>query len=88
MPRPSDAARVAREILTRPDDRHHLYPLGKVAGLRLLRLCRVLDRFLEVGWLADGWERQGAPGVPPRRYYVLTDLGRREMPSLLVRIEA
>jgi hypothetical protein len=80
----SDAARVARELLARADERHYLYPLGKLCGLRLLHVRRVLDRFLAVGWIEDGWEdpAKSAPN-PPRRYYVATELGRREMPSVL-----
>lgn len=84
--KPSDAAKVARVFLARPDDRQHLYPLGKLAGRRLIHVGRVLNRFMEIGWIEDGWE-DGADERWRRRYYVLTDLGRREMPSLLVRSE-
>lgn len=80
--RPSDAARIAREFLRDPEARQHLYPLGKLVGLRLIRVTRVLDRFMAVGWIVDGWE-EGSDPRWPRRYYVATDLGRAEMPAIL-----
>jgi PadR family transcriptional regulator, regulatory protein PadR len=45
----------------------------------------VLQRMLDEGWLADGWEDQAEAGRekrPPRRYYEVTDLGRSELGAI------
>jgi len=39
----------------------------------------LLQRMLDEGWLADGWEEQDLAGRakrPPRRYYELTEAGK------------
>ena len=54
------------------------YDLGKRARVRSGVLYPILQRLLDEGWLADGWETQDeVVGRPPRRYYELTDQGRR-----------
>jgi PadR family transcriptional regulator PadR len=43
----------------------------------------MLSRFLEAGWLEDGWEDVDATGGrPPRRYYTVTDAGRTGLAEL------
>jgi PadR family transcriptional regulator PadR len=45
-----------------------------------------LQRMLDEGWLADGWEEEDQAGKakrPPRRYYELTDPGRMELGALI-----
>ena len=46
----------------------------------------VLQRMLDEGWLADGWEDQAHPGKgkrPPRRYYEVTNEGRIALGALV-----
>jgi PadR family transcriptional regulator PadR len=45
----------------------------------------MLTRMLDEGWLTDGWEEDAAtrPKRPPRRYYEITDEGRRLLGALL-----
>jgi PadR family transcriptional regulator, regulatory protein PadR len=70
-------------IMVAPDDRHWGYELSKAAGLRSGVLYPILQRMLDDGWLTDGWEDpSGIQGRPPRRYYELTDAGRRELGAL------
>lgn len=60
------------------------YDLGKRARVRSGVLYPILQRLLDEGWLSDGWETEDeAIGRPPRRYYELTDLGRRELGGVI-----
>ena len=46
----------------------------------------VLQRMLEEGWLADGWEDHAQTGRakrPPRRYYELTDAGKAALGAVI-----
>jgi PadR family transcriptional regulator, regulatory protein PadR len=46
----------------------------------------LLQRMLDEGWLADGWEDRvqvGEAKRPPRRYYELTDEGKIALGALL-----
>jgi len=48
----------------------------------------MLTRLLDQGWLTDGWEDPTTTiqqKRPPRRYYELTDLGRRELGAVVQR---
>ena len=61
-------------------DVHYGYDLGKRARVRTGVLYPILQRMLEEGWLEDHWEDTAAArGRPPRRYYTVTDAGRREL---------
>jgi PadR family transcriptional regulator PadR len=51
--------------------------LRRAAQLHSTRLYPLLTRLLERGWLADGWD--GSSPAEAQRYYVLTDVGRREL---------
>lgn len=83
MRRTMALGKVAKVLSERPDHKHWGYELGKEAGLRSGILYPILRRLLEEGWLTDGWESLSeALGRPPRRYYELTDLGRRELTAL------
>lgn len=66
-------------------DRHWGYDLSKRAGVRSGVLYPLLTRLLDAGWLTDGWEdpSQLTERRPPRRYYELTDSGRRELGAVL-----
>jgi PadR family transcriptional regulator PadR len=64
---------------------HYGYDLSRKAGVRSGVMYPILRRMLEDGWLADGWQDAAETGGrPPRRYYSLTDKGRRELGAVLV----
>ncbi|HMJ76103.1 MAG TPA: helix-turn-helix transcriptional regulator [Iamia sp.] len=72
--------RVALIVMSDPHGRFYGYPLSKAAKIRSGVLYPMLDRMLEDRWLDDSWELPDETGAKrPRRYYTLTDLGRREL---------
>ena len=73
------------EIRANPDGRHWGYEMSRESGLRSGVLYPVLHRMLDEGWLVDGWEEMTKEGRrrPPRRYYEITDEGRRQMGAVL-----
>ncbi len=72
---------VAAALMADPAGRHWGYRLSKVAGVRSGVMYPILTRLLGEGWLIDGWEDPTTltEKRPPRRYYELTDTGRREL---------
>jgi PadR family transcriptional regulator PadR len=77
---------LAQALMADPVGRHWGYELGKTSGLRSGIVYPALSRMLEDGWLSDGWEEQwegSSRKRPPRRYYELTDRGRRELGALI-----
>ncbi len=72
-------------MMSDPEGRHWGYELSKQAGVRSGVLYPVLHRLLDEEWLRDGWEEMTGPGRrrPPRRYYEITDEGRRQMGAVL-----
>src|SRR4051812_8925743 len=83
-------AQVAAAIMATPDDRFWGYGLVKRSGVRSGVLYPMLTRMLDEGWLTDGWEDPNTISNkrPPRRYYELTDLGRRELAALQIMRES
>jgi PadR family transcriptional regulator PadR len=81
MRRTRQLVEVAAVLLADPDGRHWGYDLIRKSGVRSGVLYPMLTRMLDEGWLTDGWEdrAQIVEKRPPRRYYELTDLGRREL---------
>jgi len=78
------AVQVAQALMEDPLGRHWGYELSKRSHVRSGVMYPILQRFYEQEWLADGWEEQtGRRRRPPRRYYQLTDTGRRELGALL-----
>ena len=66
--------------------RHWGYELSKRSGVRSGVMYPILQRMLNEGWLADGWEDQPQAGRakrPPRRYYELTDEGKAALSAVL-----
>ncbi|HEY3478722.1 MAG TPA: helix-turn-helix transcriptional regulator [Amycolatopsis sp.] len=51
--------------------------LRRAAQLHSTRLYPLLTRLLQRGWLTEGWDDDSS--VDAHRYYVLTDVGRREL---------
>ena len=75
---------VALALMADPFDRQWGYELTKRAHVRSGVLYPMLQRMLDAGWLADGWEDSSEVSKrPPRRYYTLTDKGRRELAGVL-----
>lgn len=59
------------------------YALSKKSGVRSGVLYPQLDRMMDEGWLVDHWEEQVPDRKrPPRRYYTLTDEGRRNFGAI------
>lgn len=76
---------VAAALMADPAEQHYGYEISRQSGLRSGVLYPILHRMLDEGWLTDGWEDQPAAGrrrTPPRRYYKITDLGRRELGAM------
>src|SRR5687768_17219913 len=75
---------VAIALMEEPDDRHWGYELSKRSGVRSGVLYPMLTRMLNDGWLTDGWEDPATitDKRPPRRYYELTETGKRELGAL------
>ncbi|QTE30064.1 helix-turn-helix transcriptional regulator [Pengzhenrongella sicca] len=71
------------------DSRVWGYALSKRSGVRSGVLYPQLDRMMGEGWLEDHWEEH-AEGKkrPPRRYYKLTDQGRRDLGAVVARAES
>ncbi len=70
---------VAIALMAEPSGRHWGYELSKQSGVRSGVMYPLLQRMLDEGWLADGWEDQAQTGRakrPPRRYYELTGAGK------------
>ena len=83
MKRTRSLIAVAVALMAEPFGKHWGYALGREARVRSGVLYPILRRMLSEGWLTDGWEDPStAPGRPPRRYYELTDEGRRQLGSL------
>ncbi|RSM41473.1 hypothetical protein DMA12_24455 [Amycolatopsis balhimycina DSM 5908] len=51
--------------------------LRRATHVHRRRLYPLLTLLLERGWLTDGWD--GPAPAEPKRYFVLTDVGRREL---------
>src|SRR5690242_12721475 len=77
---------VAIALMADPGGRHWGYELSKQSGIRSGVMYPLLQRMLDEGWLADGWEDQAQTGRakrPPRRYYVLTDAGKAALGAVI-----
>lgn len=80
MNRSATMVAVAEQILAAPREKHYGYGLCKTTGIKSGTLFPILSRFLEAGWIADGWEDpEEVEGRPPRRYYTLTDAGAQAL---------
>lgn len=75
---------VAAALLVDPAARQWGYDLRRQTGVRSGVLYPILQRMLDAGWLADGWEdpTEEHKGRPPRRYYTITDVGLLELQIL------
>jgi PadR family transcriptional regulator, regulatory protein PadR len=77
---------VAIALMADASGRHWGYDLSKRSGVRSGVMYPLLQRMLDEGWLADGWENQAQTGRakrPPRRYYELTDAGKAALGAVI-----
>lgn len=75
--------KLAVALLTDQFGRHYGYELMQATYLRSGTLYPLLDRMLHDGWVTDDWDLPGeTESKKPRRYYTLTDLGRRELSAV------
>ena len=77
---------VAIVLMADASGRHWGYQLAKQSGVRSGVMYPLLQRMLDQGWLADGWEGQAQTGRakrPPRRYYQLTDAGKAALGAVI-----
>ncbi len=76
---------VAIALMDDPLGSHWGYDLSRRARVRSGVLYPMLTRFMEADWVSDGWEpADEVSGRPRRRYYTLTDLGRRELGAIVL----
>jgi PadR family transcriptional regulator PadR len=77
--------RVAGALMAEPNGRHWGYNLSKRSGVRAGAMYPMLTKFLDNGWMTDGWEDPETitEARPPRRYYELTRLGKSELGAIL-----
>jgi PadR family transcriptional regulator PadR len=76
---------VAQALMDDQMGRFWGYDLSRRAHVRSGVLYPMLTRMLDDGWLTDGWEEPAEirEKRPPRRYYELTDRGRRGLGAVL-----
>lgn len=76
---------VATAMMDDPSGRHWGYELSRKCGIRSGVLYPILQRMLNSGWVADGWESAGEVDGkrPPRRYYRLTPVGVTSLSEVL-----
>jgi len=53
------------------------YELSRRSGVGAGSMYPFLNELLEAGHLRDGWEERPPAGRPPRRYYRLSDSGKK-----------
>lgn len=75
--------RVAIALIGNPNEKHWASTLRSDVGIRYGALYPILWRMVEEGHLEDGWtsEPPDSPKATPRRFYTLTDLGKKEFAS-------
>ncbi len=85
MRRTYSLLRVALALMADPLGQHWGYDLMKRSGVRSGVLYPILQRMLDDGWVADGWEEltDEPRKRPARRYYQLTDRGRKELGAVV-----
>ncbi|WP_077241212.1 helix-turn-helix transcriptional regulator [Amycolatopsis azurea] len=59
--------------------RFHAGDLRRATKVHNRRLYPMLARLLERGWITNGCDEPSSDEPSPQPYYVLTDIGRREL---------
>lgn len=65
-------------VLAQPGP-HYAYGIARAARVHSGTLHPILTRLHAAGWLTDRWDTTGTP----RRYFYVTEVGRREMAEML-----
>jgi PadR family transcriptional regulator PadR len=76
---------ISRALLDVPDHRRYGYELMALTHLKTASMYQALHRMEDAGWLTSYWE-SGHPkqlGRKRRRYYELTEVGRRTAQAYL-----
>lgn len=74
---------VAEKVMADPSARYWGYELSRDVSASTGAIYPLLTRWLERGWLIDGWEtREEAGSRPPRRYYTVSSTGARALTRL------
>ncbi|MBF6618964.1 MAG: helix-turn-helix transcriptional regulator [Patulibacter sp.] len=70
---------VLETLLRDPDAPHYGYALMRQTGVKSGSLYPILDQLEKCRWLVARWESPAdvTEGLPPRRWYRLTDTGKR-----------
>lgn len=79
MYRTHQSVSIARLMLDDPDQLYYARGLANTLAFGTGTVHVILQRMLAAGWLTDEWENTAAEGRPPRRYYRVTDGGRRQL---------
>lgn len=75
---------VAAALLEAPDDQHWGYKIAQSTGVEAAQVAPILKAMHSDGWLTDSWEDPATvSGRGPRRYYMLTALGREQLQDLV-----
>lgn len=82
-----NAVAIAAQLAANPSDPHWQYDIHQRTGIHPGPVHHALARMHAAGWLDAHDENPAdrAGGRPLRRYYTLTDTGRREIAALLGR---
>lgn len=75
--------RIALVFLALPEDRHYGYPLSKQVGMSPGAIYPALTRLEADGWITSGWDDFPEDERRRQRWYMVTNLGHREMTALL-----
>lgn len=75
-------------MMAKPNKQYWGYYLAREAGVRTGVVYPLLNKMVAASWLDTGWEEEAdAVDRPPRKYFTLTDDGRRELGAALARAE-
>lgn len=74
------ARRMATEMVTAPQAQFFGLELCRAADISPADMYLALSRWEQAGWLTSGWE--DVTVRRPRRFYLLTDTGRRELAAI------
>ena len=80
--------RVLRAFLVDPADPRYGYDLMKAAGLKSGTLYPLLSRLEDEKLVTSAWETPQQDGQRPRKYYRLTDFGRRVIAAETDRLQS
>lgn len=75
--------RIAAVLLALPEDQHFGLDLARNAGVAYGSMYPILTEMLVRSWVSDGWEDPEPEGRRPRRWYMVTAKGERELSAIL-----